>query len=77
MESSNLTAPNSNHVMFSREFALYLFINYTIPHVYATRMHMHRRYLKEFKSSHQITSRGLKWENKPYKLQVKRSIDFN
>ena len=32
-------------------------------------------YLKEFNSSHQIPSRGLKWENKSYKIQVKRSIE--
>ena len=32
--------------------------------------------MKEFNSSHQIPSHGLKWENKPYKLHVKRFIEF-
>ena len=54
--------PNSDHVMFSREFAFCLFINYA--HI-CLWMHV-------YKTTFGVPSRGLKWENKKYK--VKRSI---
>ena len=37
-------------------------------------MHMHWRVFE--RNSSQLPTRGLKWENKPYTLHVKRSIEF-
>ena len=57
---------NSHHVMFSREFAFCLFINYA--HV-GTWMHVHMTKFEK-KQLSGVPSRGLKWENKTYELKT-------
>ena len=53
--------PNSDHVMFFREFVSCFFMNYA--------------YICMCMYLHGVPSRGLKWENKTYRL--KRSITIN
>ena len=57
---------NSDHMMFSRQFAFCLFINYAYV---VTWMHVHKtKFEKKLFSG--VPSRGLKWENKTYKLKT-------
>lgn len=75
MNSSNQTVPNSNSIMFSREFTLYLFKNYAC--INYTWINMHRMTFEK-KQFSEVPSHGLKWKTKHtnYTIHVKRSIEF-
>ena len=62
--------PKSDHVMFSREFAVWLFINYAYM---CTWIHVHKTTF-ERNSSLGVPSRGLKWENKTEAKKVYWSL---
>ena len=53
--------------MFSREFAFFLFFNYAYI---GTWMHMRKTKFEKKKQFSGVPSRGLKWENKTYKLKT-------
>ena len=53
--------PNSDHVMFSREFAFCLFINYAFICMW---MHVHKTKFEKKKQFCGVPSGGLKWEKK-------------
>ena len=54
--------------MFSREFAFFLFVNYAYI---GTWMHVRKtKFEKKKKQFSGVPSRGLKWENKTYKLKT-------
>ena len=59
--------PNSDHVMFFKEFAFRLFINYA--HM-DTWKHVHVTKFGEKKQFSGVPSHGLKWENSTYKLKM-------
>ena len=62
--------PNSDDVMFSREFAFFLFVNYAYV---GTWMYVPKTKFEEKKFSG-VSSRGLKWENKTYKLTFENTV---
>ena len=53
--------------MFSREFAIFLFVNYAYI---GTWMHVRKTKFEKKKHFSRVPSRGLKWENKTYKLKT-------
>ena len=59
--------PNSDHVMFSKEFAFRLFINYAYMD---TLKHVNMMKFEKKKHFSGVPSHGLKWENSTYKLKM-------
>ena len=53
--------------MFSREFAFFLFVNYAYI---GTWMYVRKTKFEKKNQFSRVPSRGLKWENKTYKLKT-------